>query len=378
MRLTSRGWGMLLVGAALAMAAAALQSMTTASLAALVLATPLVAVVWALISRALGRRRGLERVLHPATWQVDMPGSVSLVVAGGRLPPWSSLRERVPASLRRRSMGARGYAVLPSRRGRMLLGPAVLQCSDPFAITSWRTTIGEATPVLVWPRTEHLDDHVLARALEASAPRPRGLPQRTLEDLTVREYRRGDDLHRVHWRSTARHGELMVRHDEPTTTRVLDVVLVLGEHGDDIAEWAVSAAASMAVALLRNGYTVRVVTVVGGEVTGEVSTSVGDALEVLALAEPAGDLAGAVLRTVQRTTSAGVVAVLDRPDPDLTAAVAASGGGPSQSTVLLVDPEEERADMLSELQRSGWLVATSMGTEAFAQAWRTTLETADL
>lgn len=377
MRITSRGWGMLIAGAALALVAAALQSMTTARIAAIVLATPLVAIGWSLVSRALGRRRGLGRVLRPATWQVDLPASVELGVSGGTLPPWSSLRERVPASLRRRSLGARGYAVLPSRRGRMLLGPAVLQCSDPLAIITWRVAIGDATPVLVWPRTEHVDDDVLARALEASAPRPRGLPQRTLEDLTVREYRRGDDLHRVHWRSTARHGELMVRHDEPTTTRVIDVALVLGPHADEVAEWAVSAAASMAVALLRNGYTVRVVTVIGGAVTGGVSTTVGDALEVFALAEPAGDLADVVLRTVQRSTSAGAVVVLDRPDPDLAPIVTSGGGGPSQSTVLVVDPEDESSEMVAALHRSRWLVGTTTGSGPFAQAWRTA-ETADL
>lgn len=360
---------MLIAGAALAMAAAALQSMTTARIAAVVVATPLVAIGWALISRAWARRRGLERVLRPATWQVDSPGSVELVVGGGRLPPWASLRERVPASLRRRSLGARGYAVLPSRRGRLLLGPAVLQRSDPFAITTWRVSIGGSTPVLVWPRTEEVDDDVVARALEASAPVPRGLPRRTLEDVTVREYRRGDDLHRVHWRSSARHGELMVRHDEPTTTRVIDVALVLSAHDDDVAEWAVSAAASMAVALVRNGYTVRVVTVAGGVVTSDASRRVGDVLQVFAVAEPAGALAAEVVQTVQRSTSAGAVAVLDRPDPHLDAVIAAGGGGPSRSTVVVVDPDHEHGDLTSVLRRSGWLVASSAGSGPFARAW---------
>lgn len=376
MRVTSRGWGLLAGGSALALTAAALQSMTTARIAAVVLAIPLVAVLWSLGSRVFAHRRGLRRVLRPVTWQVDVAAAVELETTGPPLPPWSSLRERVPSSLRRRSLGARGYAVLPSRRGRLLLGPAILQRSDPLAITTWRTAIGGATEVLVWPRTEHVDDAVIARALEASDPRPVGQPQRTLEDLTVREYRRGDDLHRVHWRSTARHGQMMVRHDEPATTRVIDVGLILSEHDDEVAEWAVSAAASLALALLRNGYTVRVVTVAGGVVTGTESTLAADALDVLAVAEPASGQRSAVLRTVQRATSAGVVVVLDRPDPDL-ADVIVGGSILQQSTALVVDPDDESKDLVSTLHRSGWNVATTAGWGSLAQTWHT-LERADV
>lgn len=369
MRITTRGWGLLLAGAALAAISAALQSLTTARIAALVLAIPVVTVLWSLVTRALARRRGLRRVLRPAGWQVDMPGQVELVTSGPPLPPWSSLRERVPASLRRRSMGALGYAVLPSHRGRAQLGPAILQRADPLAITWWRTPIGEVTEVVVWPRTEHVDDDVLARALEATAPRPHGQPQRTLEDLTVREYRRGDDLHRVHWRSTARHGELMVRHDEPATTRVIDLLLVLSEHADDVAEWAVSAAASMALALLRNGYSVRVITVADGEVREVTATTAADALDLLAVAEPAAGAAPEVLRVAQRSTAAGVVAILDRPDAALDS-TAAAGGGLRQSTALIVDPAAESGGVIELLHHAGWLATACDGRGDIATAWR--------
>jgi uncharacterized protein (DUF58 family) len=280
------------------------------------------------------------------------------------------LRERVPASLRRRSHSRYGYGVLPQVRGRHTLGPAILQRSDPLAITSWRTPIGQPTSVLVWPRTEQVDGEVLARALEASAPVAAGLPQRMIEDLTLREYRRGDDLHRVHWRSTARQGELMVRHDEPTTTRVLDVLLVLSEHADDISEWAVTAAASMATSLLAAGYSVRVVTVVEGRLVETSARSAADALDVFALASAAGEAGIDAVRSVQRSTAAGVIAVLDRPDPAVGAAVVA-GGGLEISTALVVGPAGAADDLVDGLERSGWVVATSAGTGSVSEAWRT-------
>ena len=369
MTITARGWGLLISGALLAAAAAAMQSMIAARVAAIVIAIPVVALAWALLSRALARRRGLNRALYPASWQVDAPGAVDLVPNGAPLPPWSSLRERVPSSLRRRSHGPRGYAVLPQARGRAQLGPAILQRSDPLAITSWRTPVGDVTDVIVWPRTEPVDSEVLAQALEATAPIPSGLPRRTLEDLTVREYRRGDDMRRVHWRSTARQGELMVRHDEPTTTHALDVLLVLSDHTDEVAEWTVSATASITLALLEDRFAVRMVTVAEGELVQMPIRSAADALDVLALASPAGDLGVTAVRSVQRSTSAGVIAVLDRPAPAVVEAVL-SGGGLERSTALVVDPDHAAGDIVTGLQRSGWQVASSPGTGSVSEAWR--------
>lgn len=369
MHVTSRGWGMLIGGALLAAAAAAMQSLTAARVAAVVIAVPVVSLVWALLARTLAPRRGLRRTLQPAAWQVDAPGSVDLLPTGAPMPPWSSLRERVPASLRRRSRGPNGYAVLPEVRGRQQLGPAILQRSDPLAVASWRTPIGTVTEVIVWPRTEPIDGDVLASALEATAPTSHGLPQRTLEDLTVREYRRGDDLHRVHWRSTARMGELMVRHDEPTTTRVLDLLLVLSDQTDEVAEWAVTAAASIAVALLEQGFAIRVVTVVDGALVERPAALAADALDVLALASPAADLGVAAVRAVQRSTSAGAIVVLDRPDVAVGDAVVAAGGL-ELSTALIVDPDGTAADVGAGLRRAGWHVAVTAGTESVSEAWR--------
>ena len=112
----------------------------------------------------------------------------------------------------------------------------------------------------------------------------------------MREYRRGDDLRRVHWRSSARVGELMVRREEQPwqsrATLFLDNRL-RAHRGQGIAsslEAAVSAAASVAVHLTRRGFTVRLVTAAGEDPTNawhfrDVELNTGSLLEALAVVQ---------------------------------------------------------------------------------------------
>ena len=99
--------------------------------------------------------------------------------------------------------------------------------------------------------------------------RPRAFATGSAEDVTVREYRRGDDLRRVHWRSSARVGELMVRREEQPWQSRATLFLdnrTRAHRGQGIAsslEAAVSAAASIAVHLSQRGFTVRLVTATG-------------------------------------------------------------------------------------------------------------------
>ncbi len=93
--------------------------------------------------------------------------------------------------------------------------------------------------------------------------------------MIPRGYRRGDDLRRVHWRSTARYGELMVRREEqPQRSRatvLLDTrgVAFEGAGPDSAFEWAVSGAASSLVHLLEQGFSVRLLTDTGTSVPGD-------------------------------------------------------------------------------------------------------------
>jgi hypothetical protein len=127
-------------------------------------------------------------------------------------------------------------------------------------------------PLTVTPRTVPLPSIPLGGSWTGAGDnRPRAFASGSAEDVTVREYRRGDDLRRVHWRSSARMGDLMVRREEqPWQSRA---TLFLdnrdrAHRGQGIAssfETAVSAAASIALHLSHRGYAVRLVSAVGDE-----------------------------------------------------------------------------------------------------------------
>ncbi|EEP70901.1 LOW QUALITY PROTEIN: hypothetical protein MCAG_01228, partial [Micromonospora sp. ATCC 39149] len=128
------------------------------------------------------------------------------------------------------------------------------------------------------------------------------------DDAATREYRMGDDLRRVHWKSTARTGELMVRREEQPWESRATVVLDTrgyGHHGDGPTasfEWAVSAAASIAVHLRQAGYKLRLVTGDGADV--DATEGAGDGLLLDQLAEvrldPRGDITTLVQQVRQR------------------------------------------------------------------------------
>jgi uncharacterized protein (DUF58 family) len=134
------------------------------------------------------------------------------------------------------------------------------------------------------------------------------------DDAATREYRRGDDLRRVHWRSTARTGELMVRREEQPWESRATVVLDTrahahrGEGPTASFEWAVSAAASIAVHLRQAGYKLRLVTGTGVDVDATDGSGDGIILDTLADVKPVehGDIS-VLVEQVRRRSDGGLV-----------------------------------------------------------------------
>lgn len=111
-------------------------------------------------------------------------------------------------------------------RGKFTLGPATLVSGDPFGIFRLEQRLNATSEIIVYPQMIDLPDFTL---LDAELPGGQNVRSRTYNVTpnvaTVREYAPGDSFNRIHWRSTARTGRLMVKEFELDPTA--DIYLVL-------------------------------------------------------------------------------------------------------------------------------------------------------
>ncbi|MDR7423251.1 MAG: DUF58 domain-containing protein [Armatimonadota bacterium] len=118
--------------------------------------------------------------------------------------------------------------VLPARRGRYPVGPIEVVCRGMLGLFSMRRRFHAADGVAVWPATRPVPAAVAEQLLPVLEGRAGGRRTRQAEDIYgVRDYQPGDQLARIHWRSTARRGALVVREYErpegPAAAIVLDL-----------------------------------------------------------------------------------------------------------------------------------------------------------
>ncbi len=314
--LTTRGRSFLAAGVALLIAAAITAQDDLLRVAILVLTLP---VISALVVARTRYRLSSGRRLHQPRTAAGQESAVTLRLDNiSRLPTGLLLVEdRVPYVLGSRPrfvldrVEPRGrrevtYTVRSDVRGKYELGPLTLRLTDPFGMCELQRSFTARDILMVTPRVHPLPVVALAGEWTGSGEsRSRAIASAGEDDAGTREYRDGDDLRRVHWRSTARLGQLMVRREEQPWQARCTLLLdsrAIAHGGDGPAssfEWAVSAAASVGVHLVRNGYFVRLLTDTGAHVasaahdpSGVGSDFEGALLDALAVVD---DLAEPVL-----------------------------------------------------------------------------------
>lgn len=115
-------------------------------------------------------------------------------------------------------------------RGKFTLGPATLVSGDPFGIFQLERTHDAVSEILVYPATTPLPGFVLP---SAELPGGQDVKSRTYHVTpnvaTIRDYQPGDSFNRIHWRSSARSGKLIVKEFELDPTADVYVVLDMQE-----------------------------------------------------------------------------------------------------------------------------------------------------
>jgi uncharacterized protein (DUF58 family) len=157
-----------------------------------------------------------------------------------------------------------------ARRGHFRIEPLHIRTGDPFGFFEASATVGQGVSVVVYPRLEPLPRWRLpAAAIEGSQVSPVRTLQTTPLATTVRPYAPGDSMNRIHWKSTARHGEIQVKEFDLEQTADAWIVLDLqrgiqtGKGDESTVEAAVRAAASIADKALQENRSVGMTVNVG-------------------------------------------------------------------------------------------------------------------
>jgi uncharacterized protein (DUF58 family) len=213
---------------------------------------------------------GSQVVIHLTVTNRSVLPSGALMLED-RLPDQLTGRARfVLDGLAGRESRTVAYTMPPLPRGRYRAGPLRMRVVDPFGLIDITRSFTATSEFLVTPIVERLP--LLTPPVSFDAGENAGshsIGIHGADDASTREYRLGDDLRKIHWRSTARTGALMVRHEERPwqgqTTLLLDLragahISAPGAAGSaesarerSSMEWAISAAASIGSHLIFAG-----------------------------------------------------------------------------------------------------------------------------
>ena len=261
------------------------------------------AVVTALAVRLVHPSRlSIRRRTSSAMVAVSEPLEVRLEVANrARLPsPTVRVSERVSgladvrlsvAPVPAAASAASSYRLQPARRGVLEIGPTLVEDVDGLGLARRRRALAARSRVVVHPPVEQLVSPRLPVGGDLSLPvdaRRRSLGLTSEEFDVLRPYTEGDDLRHIHWRSTARLDELIVRRFEPSRPGRLTVVIDTRPPGDTeaVQDRTTSVAASIVCAVLRSGDEARILTTDGrGTPLLAHRHGTGAALKFLALLE---------------------------------------------------------------------------------------------
>ena len=160
------------------------------------------------------------------------------------------------------------YRLPTAERGIFPLGPLQIGLTDPFGLAAQAREAAPGATLTVYPRIDAI--HPVPRARGDDPNGSAGHPSLTAggdDFYALRPYQTGDDLRRVHWPSSARSDDLMIRQDELPWQERMSVFADLRSrvHTPASLELVLSAVASLAHAGWEAGRQVRLVATSGSD-----------------------------------------------------------------------------------------------------------------
>ena len=313
-----------------------------------------------------------------------------------RIPkPWLEIHNptSLPAGLPGRAISLGGQTERSwlirtplTRRGHFRIEPLQIRTGDPFGFFESSASVGSGINVTVYPRLEPIP---LWRLPAANLDGSQAMRERTLQSTplatTVRPWAPGDAFNRIHWKATARHGDIHVKEFDLEQTAdawlILDLErgIQVGSGDESSVEVAVRAAAALADKALVENRAVGMT--VNGHRLAQLQPDRGGrqhlkVMQLLAAVEgdgstPIAEALTTVIPRIRRGMTAVVVtASLDRGWVKPLATLRSRG---VQCVVVSMDvPAFERRQQEEAARQTGigWVHPTTEGGSSTAQQWR--------
>jgi uncharacterized protein (DUF58 family) len=389
MRLTPRGWTFLILGLAWTAGAVAIGERDAIWPGLFLALLPVVSLLGLIPALAAPR---LERQLPAGLVQAGDPAKLILTV---ETPGWlpgcrGELIEELPATFGSSwkfnfTLGAQqrvfqlSAQMMPRWRGRHLIGPASLSVSNPFELARFQRELpGHSTLVVIprvypLPRIRDLDGG--SSGIQTPVTRVGSLG---VDDALIREYRSGDDTRRIHWRSSARHGELMVRREEhawdPAAVILIDSrQQAYQQQANDLRfEAAVSTAASIGSHLFAEGWGLTL-----ADSSGQLADWTGSGHErerefLLWLTDLKQSESTALSQLPEGFSSELLLAVIGQLTDADAAELAVIHRDRKHCWAIVIDggPEDIAADALTVLRDAGWKVQLVPADTSADRVWQ--------
>jgi uncharacterized protein (DUF58 family) len=272
------------------------------------------------------------------------------------------------------------YEVLCRPRGVYRVGPSLVSVTDPLGFAEATANAGTVDRLVVYPKVEDLAGLPTGRGQDQTINTSRAnFWHSGGEDFfTLREYQQGDDLRRVHWPSSARRDELMIKQLEmPWQSRAFIVLdpRVEPHSSAESFEQAVKGAASVLRHLFRSGYTPTIWAGNGNGTAVGNAEAYGHAMEELATIAPRKslDLRHLVGR-LRRSGMAGGVLVMVTGEADEADLAAFQLLSQDFYRTVVLSVEQGENDEIMGFARAGALVVRTSPSGVWAESWRNAME----